>query len=347
MDQLTAYKVLGLEPNSTTEEVKEAYAALSKQFHPEESPEQFQKVHEAYVTLTRRRGRRNAQNVEYEKPSVYQDEEETQSELNFKGLQRKQEISPEANEPEEEETKESYSFEDALEKAKQEEEAKVHELVLEATAELKLLVSPKYKDDVKAFKNFFRDKKYEPIIKNADFLERLCDILETSKLKKAYYVYIIDFYRLRGYQPSELNGPALRLYRMLDERAGMKKPINPGIYGGVIAGILAGLRAARPALRGSHAFSIIILLAFLGILGFLVYRKWKEKHSPLLVQAVIAIVLIVSQFAVVMTDFYGTLFGTVDDGNLVATLIMLAALVWLAVIVVVVVIKAIIRMIRK
>lgn len=53
MDKLAAYKVLGLEEGASVEAIKEAYAALSKEYHPEENPEEFQLLHEAYVTLTR------------------------------------------------------------------------------------------------------------------------------------------------------------------------------------------------------------------------------------------------------------------------------------------------------
>ncbi len=51
MDKLSAYKVLQLLPGSSVEEIKEAYAVLSRQFHPEEYPEEFQEIHEAYTTL--------------------------------------------------------------------------------------------------------------------------------------------------------------------------------------------------------------------------------------------------------------------------------------------------------
>ena len=53
MDKLAAYRVLGLEESASIDEIKEAYAALSKEYHPEENPEEFQLLHEAYVTLTR------------------------------------------------------------------------------------------------------------------------------------------------------------------------------------------------------------------------------------------------------------------------------------------------------
>ena len=46
-----AFEVLGLDSNATTEEIKTAYAELSKKYHPEENPKEFQEIHEAYVTL--------------------------------------------------------------------------------------------------------------------------------------------------------------------------------------------------------------------------------------------------------------------------------------------------------
>lgn len=54
MDELTAYQILGLPTGSSIQEIKEAYATLSKEFHPEESPEEFQRIHEAYTVLTRK-----------------------------------------------------------------------------------------------------------------------------------------------------------------------------------------------------------------------------------------------------------------------------------------------------
>lgn len=57
MDELRAYQILGLEPGCSMEELRTAYANLSKQYHPEE----FQQIHEAYALLkgrVRRGGRR-------------------------------------------------------------------------------------------------------------------------------------------------------------------------------------------------------------------------------------------------------------------------------------------------
>lgn len=61
MDELRAYQILGLEPGCSMEELRAAYANQSKKYHPEESPEEFQQIHEAYALLkgrVRRGGRR-------------------------------------------------------------------------------------------------------------------------------------------------------------------------------------------------------------------------------------------------------------------------------------------------
>ena len=54
MDKAQAYAVLRIEPGCTEEEIKKAYAALSRQYHPEEYPEEFQQIHDAYRMLADR-----------------------------------------------------------------------------------------------------------------------------------------------------------------------------------------------------------------------------------------------------------------------------------------------------
>lgn len=317
MDQLTAYKVLGLQPECTKDEIKEAYATLSKEYHPEEHPEEFQRIHEAYSVLVRktRRGESHPINSEPEKREEIQKEPQ-------------------------------YSFEDALEKAKREEQARLYELVLEASAELKVLVSPKYKSNVKAYKELFEDKKYEPIIRRADFLERLCDVLEDSKLTKKVYDYIIEFYRLRGRNLSELSQIGLRLYQILDKKAGMKKA-NPGLYSGIIAAIVASTRVMRPFLRESQMLGTIVLMILIIVFMVFGYKKLKQVRSNLFAQAVIALGIAFSQFAVIMFDAYGTLFGSVDAGNSVAAIVFMIAMAWFVITVLIACIRKVLELVKR
>ena len=318
MDQLTACQVLGVKGNSTREEIKEAYAALSKQFHPEEYPEEFQRIHEAYVTLTRRENRGSVQHA-------YREEENNRQE----------------------EQRQEYSFEDAMKKADMEAREQSHELVLEAAAELKVLVSPKYKNNLSSFKALFQDKKYETIIKNADFMERACGILEESELMKSICQYLIDFYHLRDCDPEKSGQAEQRLSHILNEKINRKKRVSPGVYVGVTAGISAGILAVRPDLGDQPAFMVIVFLLIVGMIAAWCFKKLRKKHSVLFSQAIIAILLVISQMIIFLFDLYGTLFGTVDDGNVAALLIMMAALGWLAVIIAIAVLKAIISPFKK
>lgn len=64
MTKHKACETLGIDLNASTEEIKVAYAELSKKYHPEENPEDFQQIHEAYTMLVRgNRTRRQSTNV--------------------------------------------------------------------------------------------------------------------------------------------------------------------------------------------------------------------------------------------------------------------------------------------
>jgi len=52
VDQLTAYRILQLMPGSTRREIREAYARLAKEYHPEEHPKEFNQIQKAYQLLT-------------------------------------------------------------------------------------------------------------------------------------------------------------------------------------------------------------------------------------------------------------------------------------------------------
>ena len=45
---MNCWEVLGIEPTQNKKEIKKAYAKLLKQYHPEENPEEFKQIQEAY-----------------------------------------------------------------------------------------------------------------------------------------------------------------------------------------------------------------------------------------------------------------------------------------------------------
>lgn len=61
MDQLTACQILEIEPDSSREEIMEAYARMVKRYHPEDNPTEFAQIQEAYRVLMKGKRRKHRQ----------------------------------------------------------------------------------------------------------------------------------------------------------------------------------------------------------------------------------------------------------------------------------------------
>ena len=343
MDKLRAYEILNLQPGSSREEIKEAYAALSKQFHPEEHPDEFQQIHEAYTTLIRggRRGRgsEEARESRFEETRnaepVQSGFEETR---NAEPVQSRFEETWNAESAQnsfEESAEAAYDFDSVLNKAAQKEAERIHLLSQQALAEFGILLQAEYRSKMKMFKAFFQKEAYADVLKKPEFVGGLAEILADTKLKKAIYDYIIDFYRLRGLNVNELIPEAAVLYRVLDAKRGMNAKKKENAAYAIPAGVAAGLQVGlRNVVRTSETLGTLVLCLLAVIAGVWVYRKLYENHSSIFSQAVIAVFLVVSQFIAVGTEFYGTAFGSVEAGVTIASLLFAGALLWLAVLLV-------------
>lgn len=71
MDQLTACRILDIEPDSSREEIKEAYAGMVKRYHPEDYPMEFAQVQEAYRLLMKGKRRKRARQQENAEDGVF------------------------------------------------------------------------------------------------------------------------------------------------------------------------------------------------------------------------------------------------------------------------------------
>ena len=136
MDKLKAYQVLGLEYDASTEEVKEAYARLSKEYHPEENPEEFQQIHEAYVTLTRG-GRRVNRSTVVESSPIKKNTMPEHRKSSF--------IFHEIEEVQEEMDSLDFDFDESISQAESDEIKRLKIVIGQAEAEIKnLLASSNY-----------------------------------------------------------------------------------------------------------------------------------------------------------------------------------------------------------
>lgn len=331
MDELTAYKILRIEPGSSRAEIKEAYAALSKEFHPEESPEEFQKIHEAYVTLTRG-GRKNR--------GASEQMEMTESSFDFDYTPKQEE---ERKEPDHTEYSYSfgnmkYDFDSAVNQAEDQEKEHLHEITLQALAEMKVLLSPEYREKYERFLGFFRNKKYQEVLKTPEFVLKLANLLAEPnvKLKRLIYDLMIDYYRFRGVERGRLIPEAAALYDILEQKRGIHAKKNIG-WPAIIptAGVMV-YRSIRSAVRttgmiDNFNFAPFIFLIILAVICCAIFRLLYANHSVIFAQFIVSVVVFVSHFAAILTGFSTWLYGSVQTGDVYAVIMMFLSIVWMAV----------------
>ena len=347
MDKAQAYAVLRIEPGCTQEEIKEAYAALSRQYHPEEYPEEFQQIHDAYRMLRRREQRHhtihpvtvagtkeadsqsadiNALEETELQPVEVNVTEEADPETSS-GVPAEQELEEQTENPEQSEAVPQYDFDEVIEEEQREEEQKQIYFIQKALIEMEMLLKPQYCNKVKLFQEYFRKAEYQEILKQPVYMGMFAELLESSRLKPVIYDHIIDYYRFRGLNPEDMYEGAAKLYRVLDEKRGMKKKktgtLQTVILVGAVAGVRAGTRSVSSDSGAGKLFGFLAVLVIVIALMFLLYRQLYKNHSGLFAQAITALLLTVSQFIVLMGDFYAPLMGT-DAGTGLAVILIFA-----------------------
>jgi len=383
MYESEAYEILHIKRGSSQEEIKEAYAALSKKYHPEEHPDEFQQIHEAYMTLRRRsRGQRSERRnpeqepktMEAEDASVGEAAEKVTPKSNHQGTFSEEELegteqntntsekstdSTEAeaqgeyqevtedyaeknaenqtvwesqSESAQQEPAPQYDFDEVIEETERKDAQRLILLIQKALVEMEMLLKPPYCHKLKLFQQFFRKPEYRTALKQPVFMARFADMLLDSHLKPMIYDYIIEFYRFRGLDPADMYEEAAKLYYVLDDKRGMKKK-KVGFWQGVlpvavIAGVRAGMRSAKPGTGAGNLFGFLFVAVIVIALIVILYRQLYKNHSSLFAQAMVALLLTVSQFVILMGDFYAPLMGS-DGGTVLAVFLFLMGIIWL------------------
>lgn len=404
MYESEAYEILHIKRGSSQDEIREAYAALSKQYHPEEHPEEFQRIHEAYMTLRRRnRGQRNERRNPEPEPSPREAEEapvgetaeesipesDTQdvfSEGNLEGAEQNSNTSEESADSVESEVQDEYQeaaqeseeayaeshvayqageqtapeveqkstpqfdFDEVIEESERKDAQRLILLIQKALVEMEMLLKPPYCNKLKLFQHFFQKPEYQTALKQPAFMARFADMLADSHLKPMIYDHIIEYYRFRGLNPADMYEEAAKLYYVLDDKRGMKKK-KVGFWQGVlpvaaIAGIRAGTRSAEPGTGAGNLFGFLFVVVIVIALMFILYRQLYKNHSSLFAQAMVALLLMISQFVILMGDFYAPLMGS-DAGTILAVFLFLMGIIWLIGVGIAAIIKKLISLKRK
>lgn len=341
MDQLNAYRILGIPQGSSPQEIKEAYAALSKRYHPEEHPEEFQQIHEAYSVLMKKNRRRKPERQTPQTNLFGEPEERNQeAEREPRRPERQGEPSwdfydvPQQTEKQdgipETSSEPSWDFESALHRAERQEQADIHEVTLRALSEMKILLTPGYMHKLKLFRAFFKKPEYQEALKGPEFMAGFAALLQDTYLKKRIYDYFIDYYRLRGASYSELIPEARRLYDVLQKKRGMQAKNKENTAYIIPAAILP---AARVVVRDFDSLKAgapgIIGIIILVIAGIWLYRKLYENHSGIFSQVMLALLVMLIQIVVMFSGLGGWLFGDIEAGDVIAVLLFMLAGIWL------------------
>lgn len=259
MDKLTAFHVLGLDSNVSIEEVKEAYARLSKEYHPEENPEEFQQIHEAYVTLTRG-GRRANRTMVVETSPIEKTvtPEVKESDLVFRNIQKVEEEAVEEEQVPElsfgrslkeaekeqesiEEEQVQYDFDSSIQYAQKREEEQFLLNTQMCIEELETLFALPNCNDVKKFKQFFGRKEYQKVFYTPQFVQAVAEHVSKIDLRYSVYSYLIKFYQLKNKKVENLIPEAQYLYRMIDRHYSVKADAVGSAKSSIVLGGIGGL----------------------------------------------------------------------------------------------------------
>ena len=316
MDKAQAYAVLRIEPGCTQEEIKKAYAALSRQYHPEEYPEEFQQIHDAYRMLRRQEQRQHTihpvtvtgtKEADSQLGDVTEEADLQSADINAleetelqpvevnvteeadpetsSGVSAEQELEEQTENPEQSEAVPQYDFDEVIEEEQREEEQKQIYFIQKALIEMEMLLKPQYCNKVKLFQEYFRKAEYQEILKQPVYMGMFAELLENSRLKPVIYDHIIDYYRFRGLNPEDMYEGAAKLYRVLDEKRGMKKKktgtLQTVILVGAVAGVRAGTRSVSSDSGAGKLFGFLAVLVIVIALMILLYRQLYKNHSSL------------------------------------------------------------------
>lgn len=381
MDQLTAYKILQLAPGSSQEEVRQAYVELSRKFHPEEYPEEFRRIHEAYQTLHVRKAHGRGRRAE-ESPASYEEKDHVKQTCegeagNPESEYRQQNVeNPEKiyDRKEQEEVdvgyrddgyefeprsafeadplfeckppKQTYDFDSVIQQAEVQEEKHELRTIEKALLEMEMLLLPENRNKLKSFQRFFQKEEYRFIIGTPEFMGKLAKLLTDIKLKNSIYDYMIDSYRLRGLRPEDLCPEARQLYQLLMQRRGTEKKKRETLLYWLPAIAAVVLRSMFRYRNDAQAVRVLIILLIIFICCVFLYRLFHKNHSNLFAQGMTAFLLMLSQGIILLGEFYRP-FLYQDNADVLAVMLLGLGVFWLIIVFIIALVKKIAANIRR
>lgn len=287
------YQVLGISPTRDKKIIRKAYAGLIRKYHPEEHPEKWKEIHDAYTMAMQRadqeevpavsiskpkneeqRPQREEQKPQHEEQTPQQQEQNPQ-EKNAEVRRKSENRKGETKQPEEDLF---GNLEKLTETAKKEQQEERQRQLKTAIEQLNTLCEPK-KLQFLQWQEFFGKEEYQWAVRQGEFLYELANRLRGHVMGRRLYRFLLDqIQTIENYNRSVNEIPkkqgAYDAYRMvrMELETGYRRAVRIKInragvhawFSRVIKSIICDMKALMPHFRLLLIeFGVVILIMIL------------------------------------------------------------------------------------
>lgn len=287
------YQVLGISPTRDKKIIRKAYAGLIRKYHPEEHPEKWKEIHDAYMVAMQRadqeevpavsiskpkneeqRPQREEQKPQHEEQTPQQQEQNPQ-EKNAEVRRKSENRKGETKQPEEDLF---GNLEKLTETAKKEQQEERQRQLKTAIEQLNTLCEPK-KLQFLQWQEFFGKEEYQWAVRQGEFLYELANRLRGHVMGRRLYRFLLDqIQTIENYNRSVNEIPkkqgAYDAYRMvrMELETGYRRAVRIKInragvhawFSRVIKSIICDMKALMPHFRLLLIeFGVVILIMIL------------------------------------------------------------------------------------
>lgn len=289
---MNIYQVLGISPTKDKKVIRKAYAGLIRKYHPEEHPEKWKEIHDAYMVAMQRadedrplheelKPQRKEQKPEREEPKPQceepkpQQEEQKPQEKNAEVRRKSENRKGETKQPEEDLF---GNLEKLTETAKKEQQEERQRQLKTAIEQLNTLCEPK-KLQFLQWQEFFGKEEYQWAVRQGEFLYELANRLRGHVMGRRLYRFLLDqIQTIENYNRSVNEIPkkqgAYDAYRMvrMELETGYRRAVRIKInragvhawFSRVIKSIICDMKALMPHFRLLLIeFGVVILIMIL------------------------------------------------------------------------------------
>ena len=272
------YQILGISPTRDKKIIRKAYAGLIRKYHPEEHPEKWKEIHDAYTMAMQRADEdqplHEEQKLHREEQKPQQQEQKPQ-EKNAEVRRKSENRKGETKQPEEDLF---GNLEELSETAKKEQQEERQRQLKAAIEQLNTLCEPK-KLQFLQWQEFFGKEEYQWAVRQGEFLYELANRLRGHVMGRRLYRFLIDqIQTIENYNRSVNEIPkkqgAYDAYRMvrMELETGYRRAVRIKInragvhawFSRVIKSIICDMKALMPHFRLLLIeFGVVILIMIL------------------------------------------------------------------------------------